>query len=148
MAHFEKLDKKHPYYAIAAIRMSQKPEEKEVTVARFYWKFAAFNFINKRWREILKRSALTDSFVDVVYKHSRNIRLFRANHASFFYNHHFVTVYAQYRDLLVFPLPDLPVFLFSSSFLSRDVRIHFFHFRNILLTFEIAFYLWSVIVQW
>lgn len=50
MAHFEKLDEKHPYYAIiiAAARMSQKPETKEVTVARFYWKFAAFNFINKR----------------------------------------------------------------------------------------------------
>lgn len=48
MAHFEKLDEKHPYYAIAAFRMSQKPEVKEVTVARFYWKFAAFNFINKR----------------------------------------------------------------------------------------------------
>lgn len=48
MAHFEKLDEKHPYYAIAAIRMSQKPEAKEVTVARFYWKFAAHNFITKR----------------------------------------------------------------------------------------------------
>ncbi|XP_012537969.2 protein unc-13 homolog 4B isoform X3 [Monomorium pharaonis] len=51
MAHFEKLDKEHPYYAIAAFRMSQKPEEKEVTVARFYWKFAAFNFISKRIQE-------------------------------------------------------------------------------------------------
>ncbi|KAL0130108.1 hypothetical protein PUN28_002009 [Cardiocondyla obscurior] len=51
MAHFEKLDEKHPYYAIAAFRMSQKPEEKEVTVARFYWKFAAFNFISKRIQE-------------------------------------------------------------------------------------------------
>ncbi|KAL6262717.1 hypothetical protein P5V15_005509 [Pogonomyrmex californicus] len=48
MAHFKKMDEKHPYYAIAAFRMSQKPEAKEVTVARFYWKFAAFNFINKR----------------------------------------------------------------------------------------------------
>lgn len=52
MAHFEKLDEKHPYYAIAAFRMSQKPEVKEVTVARFYWKFAAFNFISKRWNEM------------------------------------------------------------------------------------------------
>ncbi|KAL6446334.1 hypothetical protein ACFW04_001140 [Cataglyphis niger] len=51
MAHFEKLDEKHPYYAIAAIRMSQKPEAKEVTVARFYWKFAAFNFIHNRVQE-------------------------------------------------------------------------------------------------
>ncbi|CAL1673923.1 unnamed protein product [Lasius platythorax] len=51
MAHFEKLDEKHPYYAIAAIRMSLKQEAKEVTVARFYWKFAAFNFINKRVQE-------------------------------------------------------------------------------------------------
>jgi len=50
MAHFEKLDEKHPYYAIAAFRMSQKPAAKEVTVARFYWKFVAFNFINKRWK--------------------------------------------------------------------------------------------------
>lgn len=52
MAHFENLDEKHPYYLIAAFRMSQKPEAKEVTVARFYWKFAAFNFINKRWNEM------------------------------------------------------------------------------------------------
>ncbi|XP_072759281.1 protein unc-13 homolog 4B isoform X4 [Anoplolepis gracilipes] len=51
MAHFEKLDEKHPYYAIAAFRMSQKPEAKAVTVARFYWKFAAFNFISKRVQE-------------------------------------------------------------------------------------------------
>ncbi|XP_025987263.2 protein unc-13 homolog 4B isoform X4 [Solenopsis invicta] len=51
MAHFEKLDEIHPYYAIAAFRMSQKPEVKEVTVARFYWKFAAFNFISKRIQE-------------------------------------------------------------------------------------------------
>ncbi|XP_011687719.1 PREDICTED: protein unc-13 homolog D isoform X4 [Wasmannia auropunctata] len=51
MAHFEKLDENHPYYAIAALRMSQKPEAKEVTVARFYWKFAAHNFLNKRIQE-------------------------------------------------------------------------------------------------
>ncbi|XP_076644673.1 C2 and C2B_Munc13-like domain-containing protein staccato isoform X4 [Halictus rubicundus] len=51
MAHFAKLDEQHPYFAIAAARMSQKPETKEVTVARFYWKFAAFNFINKRIQE-------------------------------------------------------------------------------------------------
>ncbi|XP_011878688.1 PREDICTED: protein unc-13 homolog D isoform X5 [Vollenhovia emeryi] len=51
MAHFEQLDEKHPYYAIAAFRMSQKPEVKEVTVARFYWKFAAHNFISKRIQE-------------------------------------------------------------------------------------------------
>lgn len=49
MAHFQKLDETHPYYAIAAARMSQKPETKPVTVGRFYWKFAAFNFIHKRW---------------------------------------------------------------------------------------------------
>lgn len=48
MAHFDKLDEKHPYYALAAIRMSQRPETKEMTAARVYWKFAAFNFINKR----------------------------------------------------------------------------------------------------
>lgn len=48
MAHFDKLDETHPYYAIAAARMWQKPETKQVTVARFYWKFAAFNFIHKR----------------------------------------------------------------------------------------------------
>ncbi|XP_025154207.1 protein unc-13 homolog 4B isoform X4 [Harpegnathos saltator] len=51
MAHFEKLDEKHPYYLIAAVRMSQKPEEIEMTVGRAYWKFAAFNFINKRIQE-------------------------------------------------------------------------------------------------
>ncbi|XP_018351184.1 PREDICTED: BAI1-associated protein 3 isoform X3 [Trachymyrmex septentrionalis] len=51
MAHFEKLNENHPYYVIAALRMSQKPEAKEVTVARFYWKFAAFNFISKRIQE-------------------------------------------------------------------------------------------------
>ncbi|XP_070154646.1 protein unc-13 homolog 4B isoform X2 [Polyergus mexicanus] len=51
MAHFEKLNEKHPYFLIAAIRMSQKPEAKEVTVARFYWKFAAFNFIHNRIQE-------------------------------------------------------------------------------------------------
>lgn len=51
MAHFEKLDENHPYCVIAALRMSQKPEEREVTVARFYWKFAAFNFISKRIQE-------------------------------------------------------------------------------------------------
>ncbi|XP_076220753.1 C2 and C2B_Munc13-like domain-containing protein staccato isoform X9 [Nomia melanderi] len=51
MAHFATLDEKHPYFAIAAARMSQKPETKEVTVARFYWKFAAFNFIHKRIQE-------------------------------------------------------------------------------------------------
>ncbi|XP_076249769.1 C2 and C2B_Munc13-like domain-containing protein staccato [Calliopsis andreniformis] len=51
MAHFDKLDSKHPYYAIAAARMWQKPETKQVTVARFYWKFAAFNFIHKRIQE-------------------------------------------------------------------------------------------------
>ncbi|XP_067210437.1 protein unc-13 homolog 4B isoform X4 [Linepithema humile] len=51
MAHFDKLDEKHPYYAIAAIRMSQKAEKKEMTAARVYWKFAAFNFINKRIQE-------------------------------------------------------------------------------------------------
>lgn len=48
MAHFEKLDEQHPYYAIAAARMWQKPETKPVTTARFYWKFAAFNFISQR----------------------------------------------------------------------------------------------------
>lgn len=48
MAHFEKLDEQHPYYAIAAARMWQKPETKPVTTARFYWKFAAFNFISER----------------------------------------------------------------------------------------------------
>ncbi|XP_066581872.1 protein unc-13 homolog 4B isoform X3 [Prorops nasuta] len=51
MKHFEKLDENHPYYAIAAARMSQRPETKEVTVARFYWKFVAFNFIHKRIQE-------------------------------------------------------------------------------------------------
>ncbi|XP_076177568.1 C2 and C2B_Munc13-like domain-containing protein staccato isoform X3 [Ptiloglossa arizonensis] len=51
MAHFEKLDEKHPYYAIAAARMWQRPETKQVTVARFYWKFAAFNFVHKRIQE-------------------------------------------------------------------------------------------------
>ncbi|KZC08060.1 BAI1-associated protein 3 [Dufourea novaeangliae] len=51
MAHFARLDEKHPYYAIAAARMWQKPETKPVTVARFYWKFAAFNFIHKRIQE-------------------------------------------------------------------------------------------------
>lgn len=48
MAHFHKMDEKHPYYVIAAARMWQKPETKTVTAARIYWKFAAFNFINKR----------------------------------------------------------------------------------------------------
>ncbi|KAI4489952.1 hypothetical protein M0804_004134 [Polistes exclamans] len=52
MAHFHKLDEKHPYYAIAAVRMSQKPETKPVTTASIYWKFAAFNFISKRIQEI------------------------------------------------------------------------------------------------
>nr|XP_012141509.1 PREDICTED: protein unc-13 homolog D isoform X8 [Megachile rotundata] len=52
MAHFEKMDEQHPYYAIAAARMWQKPETKEVTVASIYWKFAAFNFLqNKRIQE-------------------------------------------------------------------------------------------------
>ncbi|XP_053984582.1 protein unc-13 homolog 4B-like isoform X1 [Hylaeus volcanicus] len=51
MAHFEKLDEMHPYYAIAAARMCQNPETKPVTVARFYWKFAAHNFVNKRIQE-------------------------------------------------------------------------------------------------
>ncbi|KAK1130865.1 hypothetical protein K0M31_017168 [Melipona bicolor] len=51
MTHFGKLDESHPYYMIAAARMSQKPETKPVTVARFYWKFAAFNFIHKRIQE-------------------------------------------------------------------------------------------------
>ncbi|XP_034180927.1 C2 and C2B_Munc13-like domain-containing protein staccato isoform X1 [Osmia lignaria lignaria] len=51
MAHFEKLDEQHPYYAIAAARMWQKPETKEVTTASIYWKFAAFNFIQKRIQE-------------------------------------------------------------------------------------------------
>jgi hypothetical protein len=47
--------------------MSQKPEEKEVTVARFYWKFAAFNFINKRWRECTRLYAvLTKSFAEFI----------------------------------------------------------------------------------
>lgn len=48
MAHFGKMDEQHPYYAIAAARMWQKPETKPVTTARFYWKFVAFNFIHKR----------------------------------------------------------------------------------------------------
>ncbi|KOC65121.1 hypothetical protein WH47_04711 [Habropoda laboriosa] len=51
MAHFEKLDEQHPYYVIAAARMWQNPETKPVTTARFYWKFAAFNFIHKRIQE-------------------------------------------------------------------------------------------------
>ncbi|OAD61608.1 hypothetical protein WN48_00759 [Eufriesea mexicana] len=51
MAHFGKMDEQHPYYAIAAARMWQKPETKPVTTARFYWKFAAFNFIHKRMQE-------------------------------------------------------------------------------------------------
>ncbi|KAL2716214.1 protein unc-13 4B isoform X7 [Vespula squamosa] len=51
MAHFHKMDEKHPYYAIAAARMWQKPETKAVTTASIYWKFAAFNFIHKRIQE-------------------------------------------------------------------------------------------------
>ncbi|XP_047346149.1 protein unc-13 homolog 4B isoform X9 [Vespa velutina] len=51
MAHFHKMDEKHPYYAIAAARMWQKPETKAVTTASIYWKFAAFNFIHKRVQE-------------------------------------------------------------------------------------------------
>ncbi|KAK9305783.1 hypothetical protein QLX08_003300 [Tetragonisca angustula] len=51
MMHFGKLDESHPYYMIAAARMSQKPETKPVTVGRIYWKFAAFNFIHKRIQE-------------------------------------------------------------------------------------------------
>ncbi|XP_026666631.1 uncharacterized protein LOC113463862 [Ceratina calcarata] len=51
MAHFEKLDEQHPYLAIAAARMWQNPETKPVTTARFFWKFAAFNFIHKRVQE-------------------------------------------------------------------------------------------------
>ncbi|XP_057330186.1 protein unc-13 homolog 4B isoform X3 [Microplitis mediator] len=48
MAHFAKCDTKHPYYAIAAFRMTQKPENKPVTVGSIYWKFVAHNFIHKR----------------------------------------------------------------------------------------------------
>ncbi|CAK9823698.1 Protein unc-13 homolog 4B [Anthophora retusa] len=51
MAHFDKLDEQHPYYLIAAARMWQNPETKPVTTARFYWKFASFNFIHKRIQE-------------------------------------------------------------------------------------------------
>ncbi|XP_043520293.1 protein unc-13 homolog 4B isoform X10 [Frieseomelitta varia] len=51
MMHFGNLDESHPYYMIAAARMSQKPETKPVTVGRIYWKFAAFNFIHKRIQE-------------------------------------------------------------------------------------------------
>ena len=50
MAHFPKLDEKHPYLAIAALRMSEKPEDIKVTAARVYWKFAAFHHIHKRNR--------------------------------------------------------------------------------------------------
>lgn len=48
MAHFGKFDEKHPYYAIAAFRMSQRPEVKTITLASIYWKFAAHNFIHNR----------------------------------------------------------------------------------------------------
>lgn len=48
MAHFEKCDAMHPYYAIAAFRMTQKPENKPVTVGSIYWKFVAHNFLHKR----------------------------------------------------------------------------------------------------
>ncbi|XP_034941538.1 protein unc-13 homolog 4B isoform X4 [Chelonus insularis] len=51
MAHFQKCDTKHPYYAIAAIRMTQRPENKPVTVGSIYWKFVAHNFIHKRIQE-------------------------------------------------------------------------------------------------
>ncbi|XP_011304160.1 protein unc-13 homolog D isoform X1 [Fopius arisanus] len=51
MAHFAKCDTKHPYYAIAAFRMSQKREDKPVTVGSIYWKFAAHNFLHKRIQE-------------------------------------------------------------------------------------------------
>ncbi|XP_076762015.1 C2 and C2B_Munc13-like domain-containing protein staccato isoform X4 [Xylocopa sonorina] len=51
MAHFDKLDEQHPYYAVAAARMWQKPETRPVTAARIYWKFAAFNFVQKRIQE-------------------------------------------------------------------------------------------------
>ncbi|CAG5090340.1 Similar to stac: Protein unc-13 homolog 4B (Drosophila melanogaster) [Cotesia congregata] len=48
MAHFAKCDTNHPYYAIAAFRMTQKPENRPVTVGSIYWKFVAHNFIHKR----------------------------------------------------------------------------------------------------
>ncbi|XP_015606405.1 protein unc-13 homolog 4B isoform X3 [Cephus cinctus] len=51
MAHFEKLNEKHPYFAIAAARMSQQPETKKVTVGSIYWKFAAHNFLHNRIQE-------------------------------------------------------------------------------------------------
>ncbi|XP_012283294.1 protein unc-13 homolog 4B isoform X2 [Orussus abietinus] len=45
------LDRKHPYLLIAAARMAQKPEDREVTVASGYWKFAAHNFLRSRIQE-------------------------------------------------------------------------------------------------
>lgn len=50
MAHFPNLDEKHPYLAIAAIRMSEKPEDYKFTAAKLYWKLAAFHFIHNKSR--------------------------------------------------------------------------------------------------